>query len=138
MSAAVIPEVVEIPVISAAIRQMGVPLSPVVRAGDVLYVSGMPPLDVVTGVLRRGDIEVQTRGCLEALSFLLGHAGSGLERVVRTTVYVADAAHFDRVNTVYAEFFPHDPPARTFVPVGSWPLDFDIEIECIALVGEGR
>lgn len=131
-------EVVEIPVISDAVRRIGAPLSPVVRAGDLLFVSGLPPMDISTGAMRAGDIVEQTRACLELLEFVLGHAGSSLEQVVRTTVYVANAAHFARVNAVYAEFFTTDPPARTFVPVGSWPLDFDIEIECVALHSGAR
>ena len=61
-------------------------------------------------------------------------AGPSLAKVVKVTIYIANAAWLSRVNEVYARYFPHDPLARTFVPVGSWPLEFDIEVECIAVV----
>ncbi len=53
--------------------------------------------------------------------------------MLKATVYVSNAAFFPTVNKVYARYFPHQPPARTFVSVGSWPIEFDIEIECVAL-----
>jgi enamine deaminase RidA (YjgF/YER057c/UK114 family) len=61
-------------------------------------------------------------------------AGSSLDKVVKVTITItiANAAWFSTVNQVSARYFPHDPPARTFVAVGSWPLEFDIEVECIA------
>jgi 2-iminobutanoate/2-iminopropanoate deaminase len=61
-------------------------------------------------------------------------AASSRDKVVKVTIYIANAAWFSAVNAVYARYFPHDPPARTFVAVGSWPLEFDIEVECIAVV----
>ncbi len=126
-------EIVELPVLSDAIRKVGVPLSPVVRANGFVFVSGMPPLDPKTGALVRGDIAAQTETVLEALKHALASAGSSLDKVVKATVYVSNAAYFTSVNRVYARYFPDKPPARTFVAVGSWPLEFDIEIECIAL-----
>lgn len=126
-------EIVELPVLSDAIRKVGVPLSPVVRANGFVFVSGMPPLDPKTGALVRGDIAAQTETVLEALKHALASAGSSLDKVVKATVYVSNAAYFTSVNRVYSRYFPDEPPARTFVAVGSWPLEFDIEIECIAL-----
>lgn len=126
-------EIIEIPVISESIRKIGVPLSPVVRANGFIFVSGMPGIDLSSGALVNGDIESQTTACLDALKFCLESAGSTLDKVVKATVYVSNAAHFARVNKIYAQYFPRDRPARTFVAIGSWPLDFDIEIECIAL-----
>jgi 2-iminobutanoate/2-iminopropanoate deaminase len=64
--------------------------------------------------------------CLEA-------AGSSMDKVVKTTVFCTNTAWFDVFNTIYREYFEVDPPARTFVNVGSWPHPFDIEIECIAI-----
>ena len=55
-------------------------------------------------------------------------------KVVKTTVYCTNSGHFDLVNNVYREYFSEDPPARTFVTVASWPMAFDIEIECIAVL----
>src|SRR3712207_2069668 len=126
-------DVVEVPVVSEAIRRVGVLLSPVVRANGFVFVSGLPGLDLTTGAFVRGDMEAQTEASLEALKHALESAGSSLDKVVKTTVYVSNAAHFPTVNRVYARYFPDRPPARTFVAVGSWPLEFDIEIECVAL-----
>ena len=109
------------------------PLSPAVKANGFVFVSGMPPLDPDTGEMMRGDIATQTRWSLEAMKRILETAGSSLDRVVKVVVYIANAAYFPTVNQVYAEYFPTDPPARTFVTVGSWPMEFDIEIECVAL-----
>ena len=119
--------------ISEALEKAQVPLSPVVRAGDFVFVSGMPPLDPVTGTVPLGDIAQQTELVLENVKAALETAGSSMEKVVKTTVYIANAAYFPTVNKIYARYFPQDPPARTFATVGSWPWEFDIEIECIAL-----
>jgi reactive intermediate/imine deaminase len=126
-------EIVEVPGISEAIRKIGVPLSPVVRANGFLFVSGLPGIDLKTGKIAGGGMEAQTEASILALKHALESAGSSLDKVVKTTVYVSNAAYFPTVNRVYARYFPNKPPARTFVAVGSWPLEFDIEIECIAL-----
>lgn len=110
-----------------------VPLSAVVKANGFVFVSGQPPLDAATGKLVGGDIETQTRAVLDNLKLCLETAGSTLDKVVKCNVYVTNIAYYDRVNAVYAEYFPTDPPARTFAAVASWPWEFDIEIECIAL-----
>ena len=82
----------------------------------------------------QGDIRVQARRCLENLKLCLAAAGTSLENVVKVTVYVTNAAWFGTFNEIYREYFPEDPPTRTFVTVGSWPHQFDIEVECIAVV----
>jgi len=110
-----------------------VPLSPVVSANGFVFVSGQPPLDAATGELIGGDIETQTRASLDNVKLCLETAGSSLDKVVKCNVYVTNIAYYDRVNAVYAEYFPVEPPARTFAAVASWPWEFDIEIECIAL-----
>jgi 2-iminobutanoate/2-iminopropanoate deaminase len=109
------------------------PLSPGVRAGDFVFVSGQTPSEPATGEFVQGDIQVQTRQVLENVKAVLEAGGSSLDKVVKSTVYCANAGHFRAVNEVYREYFPEDPPARTFVTVGSWPGSFDIEIECIAI-----
>lgn len=110
-----------------------VPLSPVVKANGFVFVSGQPPLDAATGELIGGDIEAQTRASLDNVRLCLETAGSALDKVLKCNVYVTNIAYYDRVNAVYAEYFPTDPPARTFAAVASWPWEFDIEIECVAL-----
>jgi reactive intermediate/imine deaminase len=126
-------EIVEVPGISDSIRALGVPLSPVVKANGFVFVSGLPGMDPATGKVVQGDIEVQTEASLRALRHALEAAGSSMEKVVKTTIYASNAAWFRKINAIYARHFPHNPPARTFVAVGSWPLEFDIEIECVAL-----
>lgn len=119
--------------ISEAIEAKKVPLSAVTKGAGLVFVSGLPPLDLKTGELVRGDIIVQTRHCLENVKAALEAAGSSLEKALKVTVYITNCAYFEDVNRVYAEYFTHEPPARTFVTVGAWPWPFDIEIEAVAL-----
>ena len=125
--------VIEVPGISEAIRKAGVPLSPVIKANGFVFVSGLPPMNLATGAFAKGDIAAQTELSLKAVQHALEAAGSAIDKVCKVTVYASNAAHFRTINEVYARTFRTAPPARTFVAVGSWPLDFDIEIECIAL-----
>ena len=126
-------EIIDVPVLSAAVRAMGVPLSLVTRGGGLVFVSGTPPLDIATGKLVKGDIEVQTEASLIALKHCLQAAGAAPDDVLMVRIYAANAGFYGVINRVYARHFPENPPARTFVPVASWPLEFDIEIECVAL-----
>jgi len=126
-------EIIDVPVLSAAVRAMGVPLSLVTRGGGLVFVSGTPPLDIATGKLVKGDIEVQTEASLIALKHCLQAAGAVPDDVLMVRIYAANAGFYGTINRVYARHFPENPPARTFVPVASWPLEFDIEIECVAL-----
>ena len=126
-------EVFEVPVTSDAVRRQGVPLSPVVRGGGFVFVSGLPPVDPDTGRFFGGDIARQTELSLEGVKRALEAAGSSLDKVVKATVYITNAAHFETVNEVYRRYFPHNPPARSFIAMSSWPAAFDIEVECIAL-----
>src|SRR4051812_39505279 len=126
-------EVIEVPVLSETIRKLGVPLSLVTKANGMVFVSGTPPLDVKTGQLVKGDIEVQTEASLRAVQHCLEAAGSSMDRVVMARVYASNAGFYAAINRVYARHFPTSPPSRTFVPVGSWPMEFDIEIEVVAL-----
>jgi 2-iminobutanoate/2-iminopropanoate deaminase len=125
-------EIIEVPVISEAIRKLGAPTSALVRAGDLLFTCGMPPIDIATGDIVAGPIEVQTRASLEALQALLAYAGSSLADVVKATVYVTDPALMGGVNAVYGEMFSEGFPARTSAAIKPWSLPFDIEIECVA------
>lgn len=91
-------EVIEVPVISEAIRRLGAPTSALVRAGGLLFTCGMPPVDCRTGDIIRGDIGVQTRAVLDALQVTLAFAGSSLAHAVKTTVFITDPALMGTVN----------------------------------------
>lgn len=119
--------------ISEALRKAKVPLSPAVKANGFVFVSGLPPIDTRTGKVVNGDIRRQTRLSLQNVGKALRAAGSSFDRVVKVNVYISNSGYFDLVNEEYRRFFPKAPPARTFVTVGSWPWEFDIEIECVAL-----
>ena len=130
---AVPKEIVRVPGISDALEKAKVPLSSAVKANGFVFCSGMPPMNPETGEIVRGDIETQTRAVLDCLKKVLEASGSSLDQVVKSIVFIANSAYFPTVNAIYKEYFPHDPPARTFATVGSWPWEFDIEIECVAL-----
>jgi 2-iminobutanoate/2-iminopropanoate deaminase len=126
-------EIVEVPVLSAAVRALGVPLSLVTKANGMVFVSGTPPFDIQTGNFVRGDIEMQTDTSLKALRHCLEAAGTTMENVVMVRIYAANAGFYKAINRVYARHFPDNPPSRTFVSVAGWPMEFDIEIEAIAV-----
>ncbi len=107
-----------------------VPLSPAVRAGDMIYISGQVPAGA-DGKIVDGNIETQTQQVLENIKAALALAGATLEDVVKTTVWLEDARDFGRMNTVYASYFPKEPPARTTVE-SRLMIDIKIEIEAIA------
>lgn len=126
-------EVINVGKLTEAIAARKIPLNAATKANGFVFVSGLPPVDWQTGELIRGDIEVQTRQSLENVKATLEAAGSSMEKVVRTTIYAVNCAYFNDINAIYAEYFPENQPARTFVTVGAWPWEFDIEIEAIAL-----
>lgn len=112
------------------------PYSQAIRSGDMVYVSGQIPLDPKTGEKIAGEIEDEARQVLANLKAVLEAAGSGMDRVVKATVYLTDLSLFPRVNAVYAEAFDADPaPARVTVGVAALPLGAQVEIDAIAQVG---
>ncbi|MEM9177844.1 MAG: RidA family protein [Myxococcota bacterium] len=112
------------------------PYSQAIRAGDVVYASGQIPLDPATGEKVEGEIEDEARQVLANLEAVLEAAGSGMDRVVKATVYLTDLSLFPRVNAVYAEAFDVDPaPARVTVGVAALPLGAQVEIDAVALAG---
>lgn len=127
-------EITELPVLSQGARDVGFPLSLVTKANGFVFVSGTPPFDLETGKFVRGDIEVQTEASLKAVRHCLESAGTSLDKVVMVRVYASNAGFYQTINRVYARFFPENPPSRTFVPVASLPMEFDIEIERVAVV----
>jgi 2-iminobutanoate/2-iminopropanoate deaminase len=119
--------------LSKAIERAGVPVSPVVRAGDFVFVSGVAPVNPETGKVEITDIATQTVYVLENVKACLEAAGSSLDKVVKANVLIANSAYYQTVNEIYARYFRHDPSARTVISVGSWHSTFDIEIDCIAI-----
>ncbi len=126
-------EVFSVGKLSESIDSRKIPLSAVTRANGFVFVSGLPPVDWKTGELVRGDVRAQLRQSLENVKAALEAAGSSLDKVVKTTVYATNSAYFRELNEIYAEYFPNQPPARTFVTVGSWPWEFDVEVDAIAI-----
>jgi reactive intermediate/imine deaminase len=107
-----------------------VPLSPAVRAGDFVYVSGQVPTDA-SGSVVPGGIEAQTKQVLENVKSALALAGCTMDDVVKTTVILQDARDFGAFNKVYASYFPQNPPARTTVEA-RLVIDIRVEIEAVA------
>ena len=110
------------------------PYSVAVRSKGFIFVSGTLGMDAETGELVPGGIEAQTRKALENLNNVLESGRSSLDRVVKTTVFLQDMTEFPKMNAVYAEFFQHDPPARSTVEVAALPKGAAVEIEAIATV----
>ena len=110
------------------------PYSQAVRTDSMVYTSGQIGLDPATGELIAGTVQEQTRQALTNLKHVLESADSGLNFVVKTTVFLQDMNDFASMNMVYAEFFPENPPARSTVQVAGLPKGALVEIECIALL----
>jgi 2-iminobutanoate/2-iminopropanoate deaminase len=108
------------------------PYSQAVRASGFVFISGQIPVDPDTGQIVSGDIEAQARQVLENLSAILVAAGSGLEKVVKTTVFLTNLDDFQKLNRVYEEYFRNAKPARATVQVARLPKEVLLEIEAIA------
>ena len=111
------------------------PYSQAVRAGSLLFVSGQIPLDPATATIVEGGIAVQTHRVFRNLAGILEAAGASFDRVVRTTVYLADMNDFAAMNEVYATYFTSPAPARSTIEAARLPRDARIEIDVIAFVG---
>jgi len=116
-------------------RNANLPHSPGIRVGEYIFLSGMGPVDPITGGRNLGPIADQIRQTLNNMAHMLESAGSGLNRIVKMTVVLADEADYDEMNRVWCEFFPHNPPARTAC-VLQLSNGNGVEIECIALAGK--
>ena len=108
------------------------PYSQGMRAGDFFFTAGQLGIVPETKEFAGPDIESQTRQALENIKAVLEAGGSCLEHVVKNTVFLADMGEFARMNAVYAEFFPENPPARSAVEVAALPLGGRVEIEAVA------
>ncbi len=109
------------------------PYSQGVRSGSLIFTAGQIGLDPETGQMAGGDLETQTRQVMRNLSAVLEAAGSGLERVIKTTIFLTDMGEFATVNRIYGEFFSETPPARSTVEVSALPLGALVEIEMVAV-----
>src|SRR5687767_157288 len=109
------------------------PYSHAVRVGDLLFVAGQAGINPTTGTAP-DDFEAQARQAFQNLAAVLDAAGSSLQHVAKTTVFLTDAANFPKMNDLYAEFFPTNPPVRS-TPIVQLPRGLLISIECIAAIG---
>jgi 2-iminobutanoate/2-iminopropanoate deaminase len=106
----------------------------VLTSQGLLFTAGQIALDPLSGVIIKGGIREQTLRVMENLRAILEAAGSGFDRVVKTTVFLADMGEFTAMNEVYGTYFKESPPARSTVQVSRLPRDVRVEIEVIALV----
>jgi 2-iminobutanoate/2-iminopropanoate deaminase len=109
------------------------PYEQAIKVGDFVYASGQIPLDPKTGNVVEGDIQIQTRRAMENLKAVLEAAGSSLDRVVKTTVFLKNIGDFAAMNGVYAEYLGAAKPARSTVAVADLPRGALVEIDLIAL-----
>lgn len=114
------------------------PYSQAILVENLVFTAGQVGLNPATMELVDGGVEEQTRQVLTNLKHVLESAGSGLKFVIKTTVFLQDMSDFARMNSVYAEFFPENPPARSTVQVAGLPKSALVEIECVALLNMGR
>jgi 2-iminobutanoate/2-iminopropanoate deaminase len=127
-------EVIRVEPISSWLERWKAPAVPVTRAGNMVFVSGLPPFDPETGEILPVPIERQTELVMAQLKRCLEAAGASLDNVMKCNIFCTSAKHFAVVNAIYARYFPQDPPARIFVCIPEWTGPFDIEIDCIAMV----
>jgi 2-iminobutanoate/2-iminopropanoate deaminase len=109
------------------------PYSQAIKAGGFVFASGQIALDPATGKLIEGDIKAQTERVLKNLTAVLAAAGSSMDRVVRTTVFLRNISDFPAMNEVYGQFFKNEPPSRSTVGVAALPRDSLLEIDVVAL-----
>ena len=113
-------------------QKFGLPLSPAVRGGEFVFLSGMTAIDPATGERVHGTMAAETRQILSNMGDLLATAGSSLAKVVKVNVLIYSMLEYENMNSVYREFFPVDPPARTVCGAGLIG-GHKVEIECVAL-----
>jgi reactive intermediate/imine deaminase len=115
------------------------PYSQAVVHRGLVYVSGQIPLDPATGVIVEGEIEAQATRVFANLRAVLEAAGSGIERVLRTSIYLTDLSLFPRVNAIYEREFTGDPkPARSTIGVAGLPLGVRIEVDAVASIDTNK
>ena len=113
------------------------PYSQAIRAGDLVFTAGQLGIDLATGSLVGDDVASQAERALINLGAILEAAGSGLDRLVKVTVFLAEIADWPAVNEVYARLIPEPFPARSAFAVKALPLGARVEVEAVAIVGVG-
>src|SRR5512147_2067300 len=108
------------------------PYSPAITYGDLVFVSGQGPGNPDTGKIEKGDVASEMKIVMENLRLLLEAAGSGLDRVLKTTVYLANMDDFAKMNDLYKTYFSEPYPARTTIQAAGLPMGINVEIEAIA------
>lgn len=114
------------------------PYSQAIRTESLVFTAGQAGLDPATGELVEGGIEPQTRQALNNLKNVLEAADSALNFVVKTTVFLKDMNDFSKMNSIYSEFFPENPPARSTIAAAALPKGALVEIELVALLKAAR
>ena len=109
------------------------PYSPGIKANGFVFVSGQGPIHPESGQKVAGGIADQVHRVMQNLQLVLDAAGTSMEKVVKTTIYLTDLGSFEAVNGVYAEFFGESPPARACVEVSALPKGARVEIEAVAV-----
>ncbi len=109
------------------------PYSQAIKAAGLIFISGQIAIQPPSGNIVEGGVQQQTERVMQNLSNILSAAGSSLQKVVKTTVYLKDMAEFAQMNEVYGRFFTAEPPARATVEVARLPKDVLVEIDVIAL-----
>ena len=113
------------------------PYSQAVRVGSTIYCAGQIPLDPKSGQIVAGGIDVQTRRVMDNVTAILKAEGLTCDNVVKTTIFLADLGDFQTVNEIYGSYFKQAPPARSTVQVAALPKGARVEIEVIAVAGNG-
>lgn len=111
------------------------PYSQAIAAGGFVFTSGQIPIVPTSGKIEATDIAGQTKQVMANLAEVLKAAGTDFSRVVKTTIFLVDLAHFATVNEIYAAHFPKDPPARSTIQIAKLPKDSLVEIEMVACLG---
>lgn len=109
------------------------PYSQAVCSGEMIFVSGQIALDPISGKMLQNSIEQETKQVIENMQAILSAAGVGLNRVVKTSIFLTDMGTFENVNTVYSRYFDAVKPARETVEVSKLPKGARVEISCIAI-----
>lgn len=110
------------------------PYSQAIATDSLLFISGQLPIDPISGKMLDGDIGAKTRQIIKNATAIAKEAGTDLNRVVKTTIFLTNLGDFQEVNSVYGTFFSDSPPARSTVQVAGLPLGSNIEIEFILAI----